>query len=436
MSVVPETAMREAAASGAAGAKAAEAGADGVAAFDAERARADFPILSQEVNGRSLVYLDTAATSQKPRVVMEAVTRFYREANSNVHRGVHTLSERATEAYEGAREKVRAFIGAREAREIIFVRGTTEAINLVAGSFARGRVGEGDEILISCLEHHSNIVPWQLLCEQTGARLKVVPIDDDGNLELEELARLIGPHTKLVSIIHISNALGTVNPVAEICRIAHKRGVPVLLDGAQAVAHRPVDVAELGCDFYAFSGHKLYGPTGIGVLYGRAELLDEMAPYQGGGEMILSVSFEKTTYNTIPARFEAGTPNVAGAVGLGAAIDYLAGLDREALLEHERGLLAYAGERLAEVPGLNIIGRPRERSGAYSFIIDGVHPHDVGTVLDSEGVAVRTGHHCTQPLMHRLGLVATARASFGLYNTRDDIDRLVEALGRVGEVLG
>ena len=404
--------------------------------FDAEALRADFPILSEHRDGRRLVYLDSAATTQKPRMVIDEIDRFYEEANSNVHRGVHLLSERATERFEGAREKVRAFINAREAREIVFVRGTTEAINLVAGSFGRDRIGEGDEILITHMEHHSNIVPWQLLAEQTGAVLKVVPISDDGELLLDDYERLLGPRTKLVSLIYISNALGTVNPIKDMVATAHAAGVPVLVDAAQAVAHRPVDVQELDCDLLAFSGHKLYGPTGIGVLYGKAALLESMAPYQGGGEMILSVSFAGTTYNTIPARFEAGTPNVAGAVGLGAAIDFMNSLESEAVGAHERDLIAYGAERLATVPGLEIVGRPREKSGAHSFIMGRIHPHDIGTVLDSEGVAVRTGHHCTQPLMERLGLTATARASFGIYNTREDIDRLTEALGKVGELFG
>ena len=405
-------------------------------AFDAETLREEFPILSEQRDGRRLVYLDSGATTQKPRVVIREIERFYEEANSNVHRGVHLLSERATERFEGAREKVRSFINAREAREIVFVRGTTEAINLVAGSFGRDRIGEGDEIVITHMEHHSNIVPWQLLAEQTGAVLKVVPITDDGELVLEEYERLLGPRTKLVSVIYISNSLGTVNPIKDMVAMAHTAGVPVLVDAAQAAAHRRVDVVDLDCDLLAFSGHKLYGPTGIGVLYGKAELLESMPPYQGGGEMVLSVSFEGTTYNTIPGRFEAGTPNVAGAVGLGAAIDFVSSLDRDAVEAHERDLLAYGAERLADVSGLSIVGRPREKSGAHSFLVGDVHPHDIGTVLDAEGVAVRTGHHCTQPLMERLGLTATARASFGVYNTRQDIDRLVEGLGRVTEMFG
>ncbi len=405
-------------------------------AFDAETLREEFPILSEQRDGRRLVYLDSGATTQKPRAVIREIERFYEEANSNVHRGVHLLSERATERFEGAREKVRSFINAREAREIVFVRGTTEAVNLVAGSFGRDRIGEGDEIVITHMEHHSNIVPWQLLAEQTGAVLKVVPITDDGELVLEEYERLLGPRTKLVSVIYISNSLGTVNPIKDMVAMAHTAGVPVLVDAAQAAAHRRIDVIDLDCDLLAFSGHKLYGPTGIGVLYGKAELLESMPPYQGGGEMILSVSFEGTTYNTIPGRFEAGTPNVAGAVGLGAAIDFVSSLDRDAAEAHERGLLAYGAERLADVPDLSIVGCPREKSGAHSFLVGDVHPHDIGTVLDAEGVAVRTGHHCTQPLMERLGLTATARASFGVYNTRQDIDRLVEGLGRVTEMFG
>ncbi|MFP6626695.1 MAG: cysteine desulfurase [Deltaproteobacteria bacterium] len=400
------------------------------------RLAAEFPILAEEVGGRPLVYLDSAATTQKPRQVIAAVSAFYEEANSNVHRGIHLLSERATERFEGAREKVRAFINASEAREVVFVRGTTEAINLVAGSFGRDRIDPGDEIVITHMEHHSNIVPWQLLCEQTGAVLKVAPISDEGEVLMDAYADLVGPRTKLVSIVHVSNSLGTVNPVVEMTSIAHDAGALVLLDGAQAIAHRDIDVQALDCDFFAFSGHKLYGPTGIGVLYGKAEILESMAPYQGGGEMILSVSFEGTTYNHIPGRFEAGTPNVAGAVGLGAAVDFMMGLDREALRADEQDLLAYAADGLASVPGLRIVGSPKEKSGAHSFVIEGIHPHDIGTVLDSEGVAVRTGHHCTQPLMERLGLVATARASFGVYSTRYDVDRLIEGLGKVHEVLG
>jgi cysteine desulfurase/selenocysteine lyase len=400
------------------------------------RLAAEFPILAEEVGGRPLVYLDSAATTQKPRQVIAAVSAFYEEANSNVHRGIHLLSERATERFEGAREKVRAFINASEAREVVFVRGTTEAINLVAGSFGRDRIDPGDEIVITHMEHHSNIVPWQLLCEQTGAVLKVAPISDEGEVLMDAYADLVGPRTKLVSIVHVSNSLGTVNPVVEMTSIAHDAGALVLLDGAQAIAHRDIDVQALDCDFFAFSGHKLYGPTGIGVLYGKAEILESMAPYQGGGEMILSVSFEGTTYNHIPGRFEAGTPNVAGAVGLGAAVDFMMGLDREALRADEQDLLAYAADGMASVPGLRIVGSPKEKSGAHSFVIEGIHPHDIGTVLDSEGVAVRTGHHCTQPLMERLGLVATARASFGVYSSRYDVDRLIEGLGKVHEVLG
>ena len=404
--------------------------------FDAEALRAEFPILAEQRDGRRLVYLDSGATTQKPRVVLEEIERFYTEANSNVHRGVHLLSERATERFEGAREKIRSYINAREAREIVFVRGTTEAINLVASSFGRDRIGRGDEIVITHMEHHSNIVPWQLLCEQTGAVLKVVPITDDGELMIEEYEKLLGPRTRLVSVIHISNSLGTVNPIKDMVASAHAAGVPVLIDAAQAAAHRRIDVQDLDCDLLAFSGHKVYGPTGIGVLYGKAELLESMPPYQGGGEMIESVSFDGTTYTTIPARFEAGTPNVAGAVGLGAAIDFMDSLDRDAAEAHERDLISYGTERLGEVPELRIVGRPREKSGAHSFLVGDIHPHDIGTVLDSEGVAVRTGHHCTQPLMARLGLTATARASFGIYSTRADIDRLVEGLGKVGELFG
>jgi cysteine desulfurase/selenocysteine lyase len=401
-----------------------------------ERVREDFPALRQHVNGKPLIYLDNAATTQKPRSVVEAIRRFYEQDCSNVHRGVHTLSQRATEAYERAREIVRRFLNARSEEEIIFVRGTTEAINLVAHSFGRWRVRAGDEILISAMEHHSNIVPWQILCEMTGARLRVAPITEDGELLVEDVERLLTERTRLVAMTHLSNALGTITPAREIIRLAHERGVPVLLDGAQAVAHLKVDVQELECDFYAFSGHKLYGPTGIGVLYGKAEWLDAMPPYQGGGDMISSVTFEKTTYNRLPYKFEAGTPHIAGAIGLGAAIEYVTTLGVEAIAAHERDLLTYATEAVSSIPGLRVIGTARQKASILSFTLDGVHPHDIGTILDHEGIAIRAGHHCAQPVMERFGVPATARVSFALYNTREEVDALVAALQKVREVFG
>jgi cysteine desulfurase/selenocysteine lyase len=404
--------------------------------FEVERVREDFPALRQHVNGKPLIYLDNAATTQKPRSVVEAIRRFYEQDCSNVHRGVHTLSQRATEAYERAREIVRRFLNARSEEEIIFVRGTTEAINLVAHSFGRWRVRAGDEILISAMEHHSNIVPWQILCEMTGARLRVAPITEDGELLVEDVERLLTERTRLVAMTHLSNALGTITPAREIIRLAHECGVPVLLDGAQAVAHLKVDVQELECDFYAFSGHKLYGPTGIGVLYGKAEWLDAMPPYQGGGDMISSVTFEKTTYNRLPYKFEAGTPHIAGAIGLGAAIEYVTTLGVEAIAAHERDLLTYATEAVSSIPGLRVIGTARQKASILSFTLDGVHPHDIGTILDHEGIAIRAGHHCAQPVMERFGVPATARVSFALYNTREEVDALVAALQKVREVFG
>jgi len=409
-------------------------GRDGAADFDVERVCQHFPILRQKVYGKPLVYLDSAATSQKPQAVIDAMSRFLLNENANVHRGVHYLAERATDAYEGARAKARGFLNAEHAHEIIFVRGTTEAINLVAQTYGMMHVGEGDEVLITAMEHHSNIVPWQMLCEQTGARLRVVPINDNGELLLDEFERLIGPKTKLVAVTHVSNVLGTINPIRRIVEMAHARGACVLVDGAQAVPHLKVDVQALGCDFYAFSGHKMYGPTGIGVLYGRSELLEEMPPYQGGGDMILSVSFEKTVYNKLPYKFEAGTPDMAGAVGLGAAIDFLTGLEHEALAAHEEHVLAYGTRRLEAVPGLRLIGTAHAKASVLSFVLDGVHPHDIGTILDREGVAIRVGHHCAQPLMSRLGVPATARASLGCYSTRQDLDALVTGLGKVREI--
>jgi cysteine desulfurase/selenocysteine lyase len=405
-------------------------------AWDVERVRRDFPVLQRRVGGKRLVYLDNAATSQKPTVVLDAVRDFYAAHNANIHRAVHTLSEEATAAYEGARSKVQRFLNAAEAREIIFVRGTTEAINLVAQSFTKPGLHEGDEVLVTAMEHHSNIVPWQLVCEERGARLRVAPMNRAGELLLDQCGTLLGPRTKLVAVVHVSNSLGTINPVADLIRLAHERGIPVLVDGAQAVLHMRVDVRDLDCDFYAFSGHKALGPTGIGVLYGKAPLLEAMAPYQGGGDMIRAVTFERTTYAPIPQKFEAGTPHIAGAVGLGAAVDYLADLDWERLGAHEADLLDTATQLLDEVPGVTMIGTAARKAGVISFVVDGVHAHDVGTILDQEGVAVRTGHHCTQPVMDFFGVPATARASFALYNGRDDIEALVTGLGRVREVFG
>ncbi|MGH8803193.1 MAG: SufS family cysteine desulfurase [Polaromonas sp.] len=407
---------------------------DPAAGYDVERVRQAFPILAETIYDKPLIYLDSAATSQKPQTVIEAMSRFFLKENANVHRGVHYLSVRATEAYDQARAKVQRFLNAEHAEEIVFVRGTTEAVNLVAQTYGKVHVHAGDEVLISAMEHHSNIVPWQMLCEQTGARLRVAPIDDSGELLLDELERLIGPKTKLVAITHVSNVLGTLNPIQRIVELAHARGACVLVDGAQAVPHLKVDVRALGCDFYALSGHKMYGPTGIGVLYGRRELLEAMPPYQGGGDMILSVSFEKTLYNKPPYRFEAGTPNMAGAIGLGAAIDFLGELGPAAIAAHEQAVLAYAQQALAQVPGLRLIGTAAGKVGVLSFVLDGIHPHDIGTILDLEGIAIRTGHHCAQPLMQRFGLAATARASLGCYSTEQDIDALVAGLAKVQEV--
>lgn len=406
------------------------------AGLDAARLRADFPILNQAVHGRPLVYLDNAATTQKPRQVIEAIEHYYSADNANIHRGVHTLSQRATDAYEGAREKVRRFINAADLREIVFVRGATEGINLVAQSYGRNRFKAGDEILISAMEHHSNIVPWQMLCEQTGAVLKVAPINDAGELILDEFHKLLSPRTKLVGMVHISNALGTVNPVQEIIAAAHAVGAVVLLDGAQAVAHAAVDVRALNCDFYVFSSHKLYGPTGSGVLYGKRELLEAMPPYQGGGDMIRMVSFAKTEYNSLPYKFEAGTPHIAGGIGLGAAIDYVTAVGLDAIAQYEDHLLRYATEQALQVPGLRLIGTARDKAAILSFLLGRIHPHDIGTILDHEGVAIRTGHHCAMPVMDYFNVPATARASFALYNTRADVDRLIAALHKVNEVFG
>lgn len=398
--------------------------------------RTDFPLLRTQVHGKPLVYLDNAATTQKPQAVIEAETQYYCDYNANVHRGIHALSQLATDAYEAARAKVQRLINAASSSEIIFVRGTTEAINLVAQSYGRSNLRADDEIILSQMEHHSNIVPWQMLCQQTGARLRIIPVSDMGELEMEAFDALLNERTRLVAVTHVSNALGTINPVKRIIEHAHARNVPVLLDGAQAVAHLPVDVQALDCDFYAFSGHKLYGPTGVGVLYGKTALLEAMPPYQGGGDMIRSVSFEGTTYNALPYKFEAGTPNIAGVIGLGAAVDYVTGLDFEMLVKHEQALLAYATPLLSGIPGLRIIGTAREKIGILSFVLEGMHPHDIGTILDHEGVAIRTGHHCTMPLMERLGIPGTARASFALYNTRQEVDALVAAIGKAKEVFG
>ena len=399
-------------------------------------AAADFPILRQRIRGKRLVYLDNAATTQKPQVVTDRVSRFYAEENANVHRGVHRLSERATDAYEQARTAVGRFLNARDSREIVFVRGTTEAINLVASTSGRTRVGRGDEVVVSAMEHHSNIVPWQILCEQQGARLRVIPVNDAGELDLAVYATLLNERTRFVSIVHVSNALGTVNPVDKIVALAHRRGIPVLVDGAQAAAHGRIDVQALDCDFYALSGHKVFGPTGIGVLFGRSELLEEMPPYQGGGDMIASVTFERTLYKQPPHRFEAGTPHIAGAIGLAAAIDYLTGIGWEWIRTHERDLLDYATSALSRIPRLRVIGTANEKAGIVSFVMDDVHPHDIGTILDREGVAIRTGHHCCQPLMDRLGVPATARVSLAFYNTREDIDVLEAALQIVRGMFG
>ena len=405
-------------------------------AYDAERVRADFPILATTVNGRPLVYLDSAASSQRPLAVLRAVDDYETHSHANVHRGVHALSQAATAAYEGARERVRRFINARSPREVIFVRGTTEAINLVAQAYGRTRFGPGDEILITALEHHANIVPWQMVRDQTGCTLRVAPINRRGELEFDEFTRLLGPRTRLVAVAHVSNALGTVLPLKRIIDAAHGYGAVVLVDGAQAVPHLPVDVRALGADFYTFSGHKLYGPTGIGVLYGREELLQAMPPWQGGGDMILTVSFEQSTWNELPYKFEAGTPNMSGAVGLAAAMDYLEGLGIEAVAAHEQQLLRLATEELTRLPDIELVGTAAHKASVLSFTMKGVHAHDLGTILDAEGVAVRTGHHCAMPVMTFFGIPATARASFGCYNTAGDVKRLVAALRKAREVFG
>jgi len=402
--------------------------------IDVERVRADFPILQQKIHGHPLVYLDNAATSQKPRAVIDAITHYYEGTNSNVHRGVHFLSENATEEYEAARLTVQEFLNAAHSREIVFVRGTTEGINLVAQTFGRAQVQAGDEVLITAMEHHSNIVPWQILCDEKGAKLRVAPINDRGELLLDEFANLLGPRTKLAAVTHVSNALGTINPLKQMIELAHARNVPVLVDGAQAVPHMKVDVQDLDCDFYTFSGHKVYGPTGIGVLYGKATLLHAMPPYQGGGDMISSVTFEKTTYNKLPYKFEAGTPDIAGVIGLGAALRYVSGLGIGNIGAHEHDLLAYATEAVSAIPGIRLIGTAKEKAAVLSFVIEGIHPHDIGTILDQQGIAIRTGHHCSQPIMDRFGIPATARASFAVYNTRKEVDALVRGIGKVREV--
>ncbi len=403
--------------------------------LDVARIRADFPILEREMNGYPLCFLDSAASSQKPAPVLEAMDRYYRQHHANVHRGVYQLSQEATDMFEAARRAVARFINAPSEQEVIFVRGTTEAINLVAGSFGRAFLREGDEVVITWMEHHSNIVPWQLICAQTGARLRVVPISDEGVLDMEALARMLDGPVRLVAVTHVSNTLGTINPIRQIADMAHERGIPVLADGAQAIPHMPVDVQALGVDFYAFSGHKMYGPTGIGVLYGKREWLEQMPPYHGGGEMIERVTFEKTTWNELPFKFEAGTPDIAGTVGLHAAIDYIESVGREAIAAHEAELLRYGMELLAPIEGMRLIGTAPQKAGVISFVIEGTHPYDVGTLLDKMGIAVRTGHHCTEPLMDRFGVPGTVRASLGMYNTREELERLAKAVEKAAAML-
>jgi len=405
-----------------------------VTGFDVKKVRADFPILSRQVHGLPLVYLDNAATTQKPQAVIDTLTKYYTEENANIHRGVHQLSQIATDAHDAARRTVQRFLNAADSAEIIFTRGATESINLVAQTYGRAHVGAGDEVVITAMEHHSNIVPWQILCEEKGARLRIAPINDAGELLLDEFDALLNAKTKLVGVAHISNALGTVNPIARIVEMAHSKGIPVLVDGAQSVPHLPVDVQALGCDFYAFSGHKIYGPTGIGVLYGKRALLEAMPPWQGGGDMIRSVTFEKTLYNQLPFKFEAGTPDIAGAIGLGAALDYLSGIGVENALAHEKALLDYGTKALEAIPGLRLIGTAKEKAGVLSFVMENIHPHDIGTILDQQGIAIRTGHHCAQPLMHRFGIPATARASLAVYNTTAVLDALVGGIHKLKEV--
>ncbi len=404
--------------------------------YDLARVREDFPILKELIHGKPLVYLDNAATSQKPWQVINAERDYYVRLNANIHRGVHDLSQRATDAFEGARSKARQFINARKNEEVIFVRGTTEAINLVAMSYGRTKLKAGDEIIVSEMEHHSNIVPWQMTCEATGAVLRVIPISDSGELDMDAYAKLLNQRTKIVAITHVANALGSITPIKKITQLAHAAGAVVLVDGAQAAPHIKIDVQDIGCDFYALSGHKIYGPTGIGILYGKEALLDAMPPYQGGGDMIRTVSFQETTYNALPYKFEAGTPFIAGAIGLGAAIDYLNDLGLDDIGSHDHDLLEYATSLSRDVPGLKIIGTAREKAGVFSFTLDAIHPHDIGTILDHEGIAIRTGHHCAMPVMERLGIAATARASFGLYNTRAEVEELFAGIRKVQKVFG
>ena len=406
------------------------------AELDVQAIRAEFPILERTVRGRPLVYLDNAATSQKPRFVLDAITRYYEDENANIHRGVHYLSERATEDYENSRVRAQRFLNAAKSSEIIFVRGATEGINLVAQTYGRTHVGPGDEVLITAMEHHSNIVPWQMLCAEKGAKLRVAPINDRGELLIDEFESLLGPRTKIAAFTQVSNALGSINPVRRMTEMAHRRHVPVLIDGAQAVPHMAIDVQAVDCDFYTFSGHKVYGPTGIGVLYGKAALLEAMPPYQGGGDMISSVTFEKTTYNKLPYKFEAGTPDIAGVIGLGAALDYVTDVGMDAIAAYEHELLEYGTGKLSAIAGLRLIGTAAEKAGVLSFVLKDIHPHDVGTILDQEAIAIRTGHHCSQPVMDRFGIPATARASLAIYNTREDIDALTKGIERVREVLG
>ena len=402
--------------------------------LDVNRLRRDFPILQQKVHGKPLAFLDNGASSQKPTVVIDAISDYYRHSHANIHRAVYQLSQQATDAYEGAREKARAFLGAESSKEILFVRGCTEGINLVASSFGRKYLQAGDEVLITGMEHHSNIVPWQMICQEKNAILKVVPITDEGEIEIDTFRSMLTDRTKFVSLVHVSNSLGTVNPVEEVIRLSHERDIPVLLDGAQAVPHMEVDVQALDCDFYTFSGHKIFGPTGIGILYGKEKWLDEMPPYQGGGDMIKSVTFERTTYNELPHKFEAGTPNIAGAIGLGVALEYVRNIGLDKIAAYEQELLDYATDRLLGVEGLRIIGTSKEKASLISFILEGVHPHDIGQFLDYEGIAVRTGHHCTEPVMRRFEIPATTRASFAFYNTREEVDRLAAALEKVRDI--
>lgn len=404
-------------------------------AFDAEKVRADFPILHQEVNGHPLVYLDNAATTQKPQAVIQAIVDYYQRDNSNVHRGAHALAERATEKFEAARSKVAQFINAPDACQVIWTRGTTESINLVAASWGRANLHKGDRVLVSAMEHHSNIVPWQMVAAETGATVEAIPVDATGTIDMQAFAAMLDDRVRMVACGHVSNAFGTINPVADIVKLAHEAGALCLVDGAQAISHWPIDVQALDCDFYVFSAHKLFGPTGLGVLYGRLELLESMSPYQGGGEMIESVSFDGTTYNQLPYKFEAGTPDIAGVIGLGAAVDYVQGLDREAAAAHEDALLAYAQQRALDTPGMKLVGTAKHKTAVMSFLLEGAHPHDVGMLLDQQGVAVRTGNHCAQPIMDQFGIPGTVRASFSIYNTFADVDRLFEALAKVRQFL-